>query len=277
MKVNYVFMSPFPFCSILLFAVYQFSSVHCQCTRNSSDPSSAPNFVCLHRVTVTRLTNCSTEVTERIVFPHNPLEPWWRDISFYEGQKIVDSSISVQSHGHSMEYRVDHNPKKNKLRITMDVAENDSSTIFQLRYTMINGVVNYTGSCNFDDEKGSNGKIIPTNAIAWQVGKWDKVIDLLTISFRTEIAGGKLRFGSKEDGTETGSEISYRKTDVKEAVTVHALESGGDICTLDWHCEKKSAQVFNIVFWSIFVSVTLCLCFCITLNEVLKRNLAHGS
>lgn len=132
---------------LVCFFFYIILPVFSQCTRQSDDNFSTPNFLCSYQVNVTRMTGCSTQVVESMVFPHNSGSPWWRDVPLLKGQSINATSISVRREGRATNFTFHKDD-----RITVQSPQNNDPVKFDLSYTIINGVTRYIGGCSFSND-----------------------------------------------------------------------------------------------------------------------------
>lgn len=174
------------------------------------------------------------------MFPHNSGKPWRRDIPYLAGQSVNRTSISLSREGRPTNFTFD-----NDTRVKVPSKQNDGPVRFDLIYIIINGVMRYTGSCDFlnDGIVNESGieNITEHNLLSWSVGNWDKEVDSLTVSFRTENEKAPLRFADLEEDSQVGLEVSTTINNMSTARRFYVLENSTQLCTLDYKCLSSAS------------------------------------
>lgn len=247
-----------PFALILL----GFTHGDGQCPRQSEERNSSATYVCSIRVNVTRLAGCSTHVVESIIFPNSSGIPWQRDLPYLPGQDINGSTVSVNREGRATNFTFDGNNN----RITVQSGKNDGPVRFDLNYTIIHGVMRYTGHCNFSNDGGvdDSGDVNETryNLMFWGVGNnWVEQVDFLTVSFRTDNKSAALRFADaeKNESKESGLEIWRERMDVNSTTgNFFALETGINFCVAEYKCFTEAGRSRGLLLGLVIFFIVLC-------------------
>lgn len=213
----------------------------CQCARNSTDTSISPTFLCAFNVTIKRLPECSTQVKETIVFPHNTGSTWYHNVPFNSGGNIKQDSIVVRREENTTAYLFDARQRK----ITVPTSKSELPVKYEIIYQVEDSITKLVGGdCKFSNFNLSNDG--PRNYLLWSLGSWDKTVDALNVRFSTNDTTAKLQFANEQDGDEEGQDISVTRTDLEEEIhffmSVHVLESGTDFCSREWRCPSISPQ-----------------------------------
>lgn len=223
---------------LLLLLLTITTQVRAQCTGSLLDYQSSRTIVCLYEVKVTRLYNCSTHIVEKIIFPYgNTTEPWARQIQLFNRQSITPSSLSLEKHGRTTAVSV-VGAKEDTILLPLEVSR--QPLVFILTYIITNGVTNYIGECNFDnDTETFDSQDVPKtklNILQWGTNNSSIIVEVLSVSFSTTDKNAKLMFGRAEHGTFTGQNVSFTKVNLLKEITLHVLETGTESCSVDWGC-----------------------------------------
>lgn len=230
--------------TILVLLLFNTSKSTAQCTSHFLFRQSSKTFICRYDVQVTRLSNCSTTIVEKIIFPFgNSTDPWARKIQLYGGQYIEKNSISLEKNGRPSAFSF---PAGNEDTIHLPMEVRRNPLVFMLRYNIANGVANYRGECGFDNDNGvlDNNDISGGgfNILQWGTDNSSLTIEVLLVSFLSNITNATLMFGRAQHGTLVGQKISVTKVNFSNEITFHVLETGTASCSEDWDCDDIPQQ-----------------------------------
>lgn len=194
-----------------------------QSVRQSQDKLSEPQFLSSYHANITRLSACSTEVVEAIVFPHTSGIPWTRQVPVLEGQTIRATSVTVKQSGIRKNFSLSSDN-----HITFQTPQTKKAVEFELSYIIENEVVGYTRSCyrttdsaDFNVGRVPNAKYV---LLSWSLGKWEKKVNVMNVTFRTMNENAQLRFANSENRGEPQTELKVSKLDVRSPILFHVLE-----------------------------------------------------
>lgn len=206
--------------------------VHAECLRQDNDTSAVPSFICQYQVNVTHLSNCTTRVSERIFFPHFSEGSWKREVKLCSGQQIADDSISVRLRGRPTNFTFSNNNT-----IIVPSSNSTAPVWFRLRYQVQNGVIKYGEECEaknstaLEDAEKRYGETL--NLIRWTLQDMNKIIDSVSVRFRTKYTNATLFYDSNGTvASRNGSDITLRSDNVTvDDMNFDVYENGSLTCS----------------------------------------------
>lgn len=231
------------------------------CKRPSTEKNIPATFLCFYNTSIYRKSDCSIFITEDILFPHTSGNSAFRDIPLRFGTEQTISNLSVSVNGASVDFEVQENSKDGLYKVIMSTQQTYDPQCFRLSYFVQNGVMRYTDEC------GSGYQNPDLNVIRWSTGKWDKVIDVVRVTFVSEIKNTKFQIVNGIGNWGLVVQESFEA--VSKPVEVYVKEMGLEMCELRLYCVDEAGfglltiSVAMISFTVLVVLFLVMICCCI--------------
>lgn len=230
-----------PLFYLLIIEIYVFVSVSSQCSAQPMYGLSAPKFLCGYQDGVIRLTGWSSQVFDRVALPHNHGNAWLNEDPYFELHSINTTSIAVTRERISTQSTLRKSTKSRG-----HVTQSNEDVHFDLSYIMDDGLTIYKARFLFTNESDTNysenDEEPQFNLLSWNLGAWDKEVDSLTVSFKSEDIMTSLTFANKDGTSEKGLQLPVKTVNVNTPVSFHLLETNTNACSLKHVAEKPASR-----------------------------------
>lgn len=282
----------------------QFALPPGSCNRASGNVSAEPTFICRYEVFVHRNADCSLSIREDVTLPH--MYPETYNWSFWIGslQDVLANKLIVND-------VLETNNAINRSMFGGDICgqgifiagffKNPTPTKLSMRYTVVDGVMRYTGHLCDTFQHVTDDRFQPSNMVRWTTGR-NKIrdYDFVNVSFTTDVPGatlvmlnsssdtshryaatqavtkGKAVWRSFEQYKDVGAPVeneNEEQVNVKGVeLQMFVVESGSPPCNQSAWCvrrvERQSGDRYTLAFFVVLVIflltcvVLLAICVC---------------